>query len=1163
MKKKTLLTSILTIVMCLSLSIGATFALFTSQSEVDISVTSGNVNVKATASELDTNVYSGSATKVGNKITVERLVPGDSFSFDIEIENYSDVAVQYRTVLSSTDGGLFTALKVTITDGEEKRIYNGGYVYEDWAMLSAGDADATTAEHVKTLNVLVEFPDTGVPQNEYQGKSCTINVLVEAIQGNASVVNPVTKISDAHYQINDAKGMMLINGIASSFKPGEGKTILFELTDDVDMTGYAWSPISTMWVQLEGNNHTISNLNCLPDDAGKSGLFGYLGGGYVKNLTLENVTAEGTQAGVVAGSFEGAMSNVKILGTNSVKYVPEHNLSKHGGVGAVAGVAQYVPNDVVIEGNVTVDYNGLVTGVYLKNSLSQITDISTGVTGAENVVEKGTPTRGYIVSNDQELANVIGYINAGKDYYDFTLVNEPITIVMKAGVYSGNYQLNQFPTWDGSTKYPDYNTADKTFVTFLGEDGVEFRGRMVVIGQGNGEGGAEKYNAETKFINIAFDASDVVLPGTTDRYNTDLLRGADNVTFENCSFANSTHVKVGSTKIDKVGDVSLINCNFKNSGCITGGFATLNIKGGVFDGSDNGFVNAQRGGNGDTTGHYFVDGITVRNCEAYAFRTMDSSDYTGKFEISNSSFEILYNEVDAMSTLVCFRGPSDFIFTNCEIKADTYVEYKGNNANASNTSITIDGAPAASLVEDGDTYRVYDINGLLQVNSLIANYKESGMSNLQFISGKTISIERDINANGKVWENVVLNDSHGKTSGFTFDGNGHTISNLVINGAMFANHAANQLYGPADPTIFKDLTFDNVTVTGSHFTAVIWAEMYGEIEINNVKIVNSNISGYCNVAAFIGRNGNGYNGGEIKFVNCSVDNTIITANADANSDPAGANSFVGAAFRGGNTTLKLTFEGTNSATNVNLINNEFVQGGGVYTTTGHDGTAWLDTEVVNNFENYVSYGVVASSGEEAISLIEEAFSSGNSLYLDATDVEVEITEQKFYFPGGSTIIGAKINASSMGGSYLIVGAGSDVTTFENCTFKRGDTGANIVAGDVGSADIVFNNCVFEGPVMPNLVDNSEATITFNNCEFYITTDALIKSGYVNCMGGTHIFKNCTFDFTGGNQGSSPVVKYNAVNSYSEDYSTNVILEGCTFINCGTQKYGANSTLTTK
>ena len=48
MKKKTLLMSILTVVMCLSLTIGGTFALFTSESELDIAVNSGKVEISAT-----------------------------------------------------------------------------------------------------------------------------------------------------------------------------------------------------------------------------------------------------------------------------------------------------------------------------------------------------------------------------------------------------------------------------------------------------------------------------------------------------------------------------------------------------------------------------------------------------------------------------------------------------------------------------------------------------------------------------------------------------------------------------------------------------------------------------------------------------------------------------------------------------------------------------------------------------------------------------------------------------------------------------------------------------------------------------------------------------------------------------------------------------------
>ena len=51
-KNKVLLTSMATIAMSTSLLVGGTYALFTSESEVDIAVTSGKVEVTATAQNL-------------------------------------------------------------------------------------------------------------------------------------------------------------------------------------------------------------------------------------------------------------------------------------------------------------------------------------------------------------------------------------------------------------------------------------------------------------------------------------------------------------------------------------------------------------------------------------------------------------------------------------------------------------------------------------------------------------------------------------------------------------------------------------------------------------------------------------------------------------------------------------------------------------------------------------------------------------------------------------------------------------------------------------------------------------------------------------------------------------------------------------------------------
>ena len=186
--KKTLLTAILTVAMCLSLTIGATFAFFTSESEVNVAVSSANVEVKAVVGDLNVDMYAGTASKNGGEVSIERMLPGDSVSFAITVENYSNVPVQYRTVISSEDGGLFNALKITLND----KVYGGGYVYEDWVEISPSDTNADTKDDIKVINVKVEFPELGVDQSIYNNTNCKFNVKVEAVQGNHEVVNPVT-----------------------------------------------------------------------------------------------------------------------------------------------------------------------------------------------------------------------------------------------------------------------------------------------------------------------------------------------------------------------------------------------------------------------------------------------------------------------------------------------------------------------------------------------------------------------------------------------------------------------------------------------------------------------------------------------------------------------------------------------------------------------------------------------------------------------------------------------------------------------------------------------------------------------------------------------------------------------------------------------------------
>ena len=106
MKKKTIFTSILTIIMCLSLMVGGTFAISTSESKVNVAVTSAKVNVTATIdqSSLQTkrlydttytsgkdNMFGGEAFFTNEGLTLSNVAEGDGVKFNIAIANESTI----------------------------------------------------------------------------------------------------------------------------------------------------------------------------------------------------------------------------------------------------------------------------------------------------------------------------------------------------------------------------------------------------------------------------------------------------------------------------------------------------------------------------------------------------------------------------------------------------------------------------------------------------------------------------------------------------------------------------------------------------------------------------------------------------------------------------------------------------------------------------------------------------------------------------------------------------------------------------------------------------------------------------------------------------------------------------------------------------------------
>ena len=242
MKKKLLLSSILSIVMCFSLICGATFALFTSEDKVNIAVTSGTVSVNAVVEDLEYKTYTkdwtaanvndtilfdnlgGKATVAGGKITLDKIVAGDGIKFNISVDNESNVTAKYRAVIKNvgSDADLFNALDIVVNGDAFK-----GVTATKWAELAAN------TDVPDLVSVSIVLPDEADDTDEVKimGKTCQIEVLIQAIQGNAETSDTieVTNASELVSAITSGENVTLKNNL--------------EITQDIEIPAGAESTV--------------------------------------------------------------------------------------------------------------------------------------------------------------------------------------------------------------------------------------------------------------------------------------------------------------------------------------------------------------------------------------------------------------------------------------------------------------------------------------------------------------------------------------------------------------------------------------------------------------------------------------------------------------------------------------------------------------------------------------------------------------------------------------------------------------------------------------------------------------------------------------------------------------------------------------------------------
>ena len=268
MKRKALISAILTAALMAGGAVGGTFAWFTSEAKTDVSITAGTVKVESTVelvgayslgvARTDGTFENGGTYNLTNALLkLDKLTPGDSVVLKVVAKNVSDVNVKWR-INASKSGELVSGL--------EFKVFTDEQLTTEANKIGVWSEPTTTAE-LGTYYVSVKLPEEA--GNEYQGKTAEIALKVEAVQGNkitpTEVDAPATTTDDeidefTSYLQNTKEEHLQINLTTDTTIAINGFQIYFgdaNLTKDITINGNGHK---LTW-RMDNTDHSLIKLN--------------------------------------------------------------------------------------------------------------------------------------------------------------------------------------------------------------------------------------------------------------------------------------------------------------------------------------------------------------------------------------------------------------------------------------------------------------------------------------------------------------------------------------------------------------------------------------------------------------------------------------------------------------------------------------------------------------------------------------------------------------------------------------------------------------------------------------------------------------------------------------------------------------------------------------
>ena len=207
-RKRALLVSASVILLCMTIIVGMTWALFTDTQKVTNHLQAGDLSITLKRTELtkttlnaqgklvtsapDTTTKNFSNPTDENVFGIaegEKIVPGTKYQASMQVENHSDVAFGYWIEIVCTDktngADLAKQLKVTVNTGSDASAsVNDGLTVGSSSNYVGELIIGATAE----FTVTVEFLDSFVAENNIdhndmaQGENLSFDLVVHAVQ---------------------------------------------------------------------------------------------------------------------------------------------------------------------------------------------------------------------------------------------------------------------------------------------------------------------------------------------------------------------------------------------------------------------------------------------------------------------------------------------------------------------------------------------------------------------------------------------------------------------------------------------------------------------------------------------------------------------------------------------------------------------------------------------------------------------------------------------------------------------------------------------------------------------------------------------------------------------------------------------------------------------